>query len=1002
MVASGLLRHSTVEQALDWLRATGAQRLVVDSRQVRQGDAFVAWPGAAHDARQFVQQALAAGACACIVAEEGVEPFGFDDERVAALPRLKQQLSMLCSAFYGHPSAAMDVMAVTGTNGKTSTAWWWAQASALLGERCAAVGTLGIGEPTPTVGLSGAALETRTAWTVTGLTTPDPATLQDGLAAFVRQGVRRCAVEASSIGLVEHRLDALHIRVALFTNFSQDHLDYHHTLENYWAAKRQLFDWPTLKAAVINVDQAHGARLHAELKAQRPALDLWSVGESAAARLRASRIQSTALGTRLELHEAGSQAHVLEVPFLGDYNVHNLLGVVAGLRALGHSLEELLAVLPRLSPVPGRLQAQGGAGEPLVLVDYAHTPDALDKALSAIQGVARARGGRLWAVFGCGGDRDRSKRPAMGKVAQARADRVVLTTDNPRTEDPQGILDDIAAGMSAATSADTAVRSIADRRSAIFHTLQEAGTRDVVLVAGKGHEDHQDVGGVRHPFSDAQCVAEGLKARTARGFMTLADVADCLGKDARLLGDPTLVVRRVHTDTRSLQAGDLYVALRGERFDGHDFLAQAREAGAVAALAEGGLHEAGLPGVQVADSLKGLQTLARAWRAQLDLPVMAVTGSNGKTTVTQMAASILRAWKGERAAYTRGNLNNHIGVPLSVLSLRAGAAIGHEAAVLELGMNHPGEVQVLAAIAQPTVAVVNNAQREHQEFMHTVQAVAEENGAVLQALPPNGTAVFPADDDFAPVWARMAGAVRVWRFAFEVGPAATARDEADPLAGEHAQSPKAEVRGRATWVDTHWVLDIDSPAGSLQTTLQMPGRHNVHNAMAAASATLAAGAPLWAVAQGLSDFEAVTGRSRLYRLERLDRPGHPLTLIDDTYNANPDSVRAAIDVLAELPGPRALILGDMGEVGDQGPAFHAEVGEFARQRGVEHCWTLGTLCAHAAAAYGHGARHFESMDQLTAALAEPTPVHSLLIKGSRFMRMERAVSAVLAQAREVG
>jgi UDP-N-acetylmuramoyl-tripeptide--D-alanyl-D-alanine ligase len=300
------------------------------------------------------------------------------------------------------------------------------------------------------------------------------------------------------------------------------------------------------------------------------------------------------------------------------------------------------------------------------------------------------------------------------------------------------------------------------------------------------------------------------------------------------------------------------------------------------------------------------------------------------------------------------------------------------------------------------VAVVNNAQREHQEFMHTVQAVAEENGAVLQALPPNGTAVFPADDAFAGLWARMAGAARVWRFSFEVLATPTPQGVSAGTAGERGPSSRAEVHGRATWVDLHWAIEIDSPVGSLQTALHMPGRHNVHNAMAAACAALAAGAPLWAVAQGLRDFQAVAGRSRLLRLERLDRPGHPLTLIDDTYNANPDSVRAAIEVLAELPGPRALILGDMGEVGEQGPAFHAEVGDFARQRGLEHCWTLGTLCAHAAAAYGHGARHFDSMDQLNAALGDLAQARSLLVKGSRFMRMERVVSAVQAQTREAG
>ena len=1007
MVASGLLRLDGVEHALDWLRAAGVRRLVVDSRQVQPADAFLACSVAAHDARRFVPQALAAGAGACIVAAEGVETFGFDDERVAALPGLRHHLAALCSAFHGHPSASMDLMAVTGTNGKTSTAWWWAQASALLGQRSAVVGTLGIGEPpAPTDACGATATITADAkgpapaeWTATGLTTPDPAVLHESLARYVRHGVRRCAIEASSVGIAERRLDALHIRIALFTNFTLDHLDYHRTLERYWAAKRQLFNWTTLESAVINVDDAHGARLHAELKAQRPGLDLWSVGRSGSARLQARGIRPTSRGTRFELLEAapgsgsglGPAACAVEVPFIGDFNVDNLLGVVAGLRALGHCLVEVAAVLPDLTPVPGRMQAQGGAGEPLVVVDYAHTPDALDKALSALQPLAQARAGRLWAIFGCGGDRDRSKRPLMGKVAQQGAELLVLTSDNPRTEDPERILDDIIGGM----RDGPAVRRLADRRQAIYEALQEAGTRDVVLVAGKGHEAYQDLAGVQYPFSDARVVAEGLNARRAQGFMTLGDAAACLGAGTTLLGDPRLAIRRVHTDTRTLQVGDLYVALRGERFDGHDFLVQARERGAVAALAEGGLHEAALPGVQVEDSLKALQVLARGWRCQLDLPVIAVTGSNGKTTVTQMVASILRAWKGERAAFTRGNLNNHIGVPLSVLSLRAGALAGHQAAVLEIGMNHPGEVRVLAAMVQPTVAVVNNAQREHQEFMHTVEAVAQENAAVLEALPSDGTAVFPAGDAHAPVWERMAGSARVWRFSFEV--VHPPPSGSGPASGTMGSIAKPEVWGRAAWACGHWTLEVDTPLGALHTTLHMPGRHNVHNAMAAAAAALAAGAPLWAVSKGLCEFQAVRGRTRLIQVRR---QGQTLALIDDTYNANPDSVRAAIEMLADLPGPRALILGDMGEVGEQGPGFHAELGAYAKELGVEHLWALGALSVHAAQAYGPGARHFSSMDHLTAALGEMAPVCTVLVKGSRFMRMERVVSALQPETTE--
>ena len=460
-------------------------------------------------------------------------------------------------------------------------------------------------------------------------------------------------------------------------------------------------------------------------------------------------------------------------------------------------------------------------------------------------------------------------------------------------------------------------------------------------------------------------------------LMTLAQ-AHALLPGAVLLGDPATPLLRVHTDTRSLQPGDLFVALRGERFDAHDYLPQARAVGAGAALAEHGLVEAGLPGLLVPDALAALQQLAQAWRAGLDLPLIAVAGSNGKTTVTQMLASILRAWLGEAALATAGNYNNHIGVPLTVLRLRQDGTLQHRAAVLELGMNHPGEIALLARIAQPTVALVNNAQREHQEFMASVQAVAEENGAVISALPAGGVAVYPADDAHAAVWRGLAGARRQITFAMQ-GQADVTPDPAAPA----AWAPDAE--------GGHWRLALRTPAGAAMLTLRVPGRHNLHNALAAAAAALAAGAPLAAVVQGLADFRPVAGRSRLLPLQRA---GRALTLVDDSYNANPDSVRAAVDLLASLPAPHWLVLGDMGEVGDQGQAFHAEVGAHALAAGIESFWTAGALCAGAAMAYGAGARHFERVGDLIAALDAAPVFASVLVKGSRFMRMESVVAAL--------
>lgn len=461
-----------------------------------------------------------------------------------------------------------------------------------------------------------------------------------------------------------------------------------------------------------------------------------------------------------------------------------------------------------------------------------------------------------------------------------------------------------------------------------------------------------------------------MSLQQAAGWMT----------GARLLGDPDTPIARVHTDSRSLQAGDLFVALKGERFDANQFLAQAQAAGAAAALCHAPfsaqLQALGLPGIVVDDSKLALGQLAAGWRAQFKLPLIAVTGSNGKTTVTQMVAAILRAFKPENTLATQGNLNNDIGVPMTLLRLRA----QHQLAVVELGMNHPGEIAGLGAMAQPTVALVNNAQREHLEFMATVEAVARENGSVLQALAGNGTAVFPADDNYSALWHDMAGKRATLTFA------------AHP---DEAEAEADVTCGVPLWQDGAWAVRVQTPAGSLSYRLRVAGLHNVKNSLAAAACALAAGVPLEHIAQGLESFEAVKGRSRALALTVA---GQPCTLVDDSYNANPDSVRAAVEVLAALPGPRMLVLGDMGEVGQRGPQFHAEIGALARERGIEQLLTLGDLSRGTTAQYG-GGQHFDNIQDINrAALAELPRMRSVLVKGSRFMQMERVVQALTAHA----
>jgi UDP-N-acetylmuramoyl-L-alanyl-D-glutamate--2,6-diaminopimelate ligase len=487
------------DAAARWLRAWVTGTITTDSRKVRAGDGFIAWPGAATDGRRFVASALAAGATTCLVERDGLEVFAFDDARIASLPGLKAATGAIADAFFEQPSRSLEVVATTGTNGKTSTSWWTAQALTLLGRRCAVVGTLGIGAPP---------LPDRAAQIeFTGLTTPDPVMLHAALRLFADAGFAACAIEASSIGLVEQRLAGLRVAVALFTNFTRDHLDYHGTMDAYWAAKRQLFAWPGLRAAVVNVDDARGAVLASELSATP--LDVWTCSVRGPARLAATNLGYVDGGLAFDLHE-GEQRLAVRSTLIGDYNASNLLAVIGGLRAMGVPLADAVSVVPRLTPVPGRMQRVGsGVDAPEVVVDYAHTPDALEKVLHALRPLATARGGRLACVFGCGGNRDATKRPLMGAIAARDADAVVVTSDNPRGEPPAAILAEIVAGIAECTK----VTVVEDRRAAIARAIASADARDVILVAGKGHEDYQDIAGVKHPFSDAAEAEHALASR---------------------------------------------------------------------------------------------------------------------------------------------------------------------------------------------------------------------------------------------------------------------------------------------------------------------------------------------------------------------------------------------------------------------------------------------------------------------------------------------------------
>jgi UDP-N-acetylmuramoyl-L-alanyl-D-glutamate--2,6-diaminopimelate ligase len=489
-----------------WLRANAPDaQLSADSRRVAPGDVFFAYVGDA-DGRTYIEDAVERGAAAVVF-----EAAGFDWPAQVDLPHLavddlKAKAGEIASIWYGQPDRDMFTVAVTGTNGKTSCAWWLGSAlSRLPGAGLAGVvGTLGVG-----TFLGGAAQ----AFDVTGYTTPDAVLLQRKLAMLAKAKVGALAIEASSIGLAQGRMNGMHVDVALFTNFTRDHLDYHGDMESYEAAKRKLFEWDGLKHAVLNLGDAMGLRLLPLLQARQvPAIGYALEGENAAQAagvptLRASGIRGSHAGTVFQVDSPFGNGQV-KTQLVGRFNVSNVLGIMGVLLAKGVAWDAAVAAAGALTAAPGRMQQFGGPDVPLIVIDYAHTPDALDKTLDTLRQIADQRGGQLWCVFGCGGDRDPGKRPQMGQVSE-QADHVVLTSDNPRSEDPKAIIDQIRAGISRIEPV-----LLEDRAGAILWAVRHAARADVVLLAGKGHEAYQEIAGKKLPFLDADHVALALAARS--------------------------------------------------------------------------------------------------------------------------------------------------------------------------------------------------------------------------------------------------------------------------------------------------------------------------------------------------------------------------------------------------------------------------------------------------------------------------------------------------------
>ncbi len=985
---------------LDDVKITG---ISADSRQVKQGYVFAAIPGTEFDGRQFISDAVEKGAAVLLVPGQDARRYiesvpgtlpviGVDDPRLST--------GLLASAFYGNPSEKMDLVAVTGTNGKTTITYLMEGIFSKAGLNPGVIGTInrrhgGVEVPSE-------------------LTTPDAVRLQKILADMLEQGVKAAALEVSSHAIDQRRISGCSFAASVFTNLGRDHLDYHQDMERYFRAKAKLFLEHPSGAAIINIDDLHGRRLWEILQKEKIS---YGLSPEAEVRPESQSINIDGITGRLVTPRGPVS---FRSRLTGSYNLYNILAAVAASIALGIDTDHIQAGIESVTRIPGRLDPVCTPNGVTAFVDYAHTPDALECVLNSLVTLGFRP---VICVVGCGGDRDRSKRPLMAQAAASLADIVVLTSDNPRTEDPLAILEQMLNGLRDLPPHHPAnrakVKVIPDRRDAISWAAERARPGACLLVAGKGHETCQIIGSGRFAFDDREVLKEafGSKGRVQgsgfrvqgsgnkrqeskvevledQGFrLKASQVAKAIG--ARVLsGDPDISIHGVSTDSRSVRTGNIFWALPGDRFNGHDFVLEAIRKGAVGAVVSS-IPDPGLSAfsprsrpvlLKVQDTLKSLGDFASWYREYLGIKVIGITGSCGKTTTKELISSILgKKWK---VAKTPGNFNNLIGLPLSLLS----AKTDDSWVMLEMGTNRPGEISRLCEIAQPQAGLITTIQPAHLVGLGGIKEVAEEKWGLWRALPRTGVAVMNLDDPLVTEGAKDL-TCRIVGYSLTPNP---------QLKAQSSKLKAAITCLSWTPVEHGTLLDLDIAGSRLSVDLSLIGKANVQNAVAAAAAGHAVGLKPVSIKQGLEEVKPVPGRLFLKNL------GSGWRLIDDSYNANPGSARAALETLEfwSRGEKKIAILGDMLELGNAARKFHQDLGRLAAQTGVDLLVSAGRFAdtvsgaAKKAGISQEAIRIFPDTEDLLSWIESdaldcmPSPA-IILVKGSRAVGLEKAADALI-------
>ncbi len=937
------------------------------------GSLFVAVPGLVHDGHDFIREAVKRGAHFIVYQKDVYLPEGVVAIKV---PDSRRALGEISKNWFGDPSSRLVLVGITGTSGKTTVSYLLESILKTAGFSTGVLGTVNYRYNEKIVPAPN--------------TTPESYELQKILSEMVFSGVTHVIAEVSSHALDLKRVDDCDFDLGIFTNLSPEHLDYHKDMEDYFQAKKRFFTEilarggkTTVPRMIINADDSWGQRLLREAGA--PALS-YGIGKNGG--VTAEHQEITLEGIRAEINLCGNRIPIVS-GLIGQFNLSNILAAAAAASILGIEASVIARGIRTLSGVPGRLQRIYSPAGIHVFVDYAHKPDALKQVLANLDQLKQKR---LLTVFGCGGNRDRAKRPLMGETATRYSDLTIVTSDNPRLEEPMAIIGEIVAGIDRQkikevppdhlqfTKGVPAYAVMADRKSAITAAIGLAQTGDIVLIAGKGHEDYQILGTKKISFDDRVVAMEVLKSRdsglpegTSPEFSVVQILAATGGR--LIAGSGEKKIYGVSTDSRRIERGNLFIALAGENFDGHAFIQKAVEDGAAGVIVSdaGKINVAAMAAetavIEVADTLRALGDLAHSYRKRFSIPVIGLTGSSGKTTTKEMLACILT--KEKKVLKTEGNLNNLIGLPQTIL----GMTNHDEIVILEMGTNTRGEIKRLTQIAAPDIGLITNVGPAHLAGFGSVDVVREEKGDLFLNMNPAGIAVVNLDDEAVRKTADQWPGRRV---TYSMSAAADVGVTDIRKNGAQGMSFSLLMCGQAHKVD-----------------MKIAGIHNVYNAMAAAAAALACGISPDSIKRGLASFVAVGGRMEIIKLQ------NGAYVINDAYNANPASVREALLTLKDLKNSHHafVFLGDMLELGDAAPEMHRRVGMLLATIGVTAAFLQGDFAEATAAGAregGLGDRQIiflhsdeDAMLQLKKQLRKGDWI---LVKGSRRMKMDRFVT----------